>query len=96
MNKKYNKAIIAVAVAIVIFLCGYFLSVTKGINISVKVNGGAPAANFTQAQVTETVAAEVASVTTEAASAVKADRSPVNQSQQKKPKAHQHRLTHRA
>ncbi len=76
MNKKYNKAIIAVAVAIVIFLCGYFLSVTKGINISVKVNGGAPAANFTQAQVTETVAAEVASVTTEAASAVKAASKP--------------------
>lgn len=49
MNEKYKKAIIAVAIAIAIFLCGYFLSVTKKISISVKVNGGMAAPAATEA-----------------------------------------------
>ena len=76
MNEKHKKAIIAVAVAIAIFLCGYFLSVTKEINISVKVNGGATATNFAQSQVTSAAVATVAPEITQAVSAALTESKP--------------------
>ena len=74
MNEKYKKAIIAVAVAIAIFLCGYFLSVTKKINISVKVNGSmaAPA----QSQAITSVVATTAPAATEVSSSVATEPKP--------------------
>lgn len=74
MNEKYKKAIIAVAIAIAIFLCGYFLSVTKKINISVKVNGGmaAPA----QSQAITSVVATTAPAATDASSSVATEPEP--------------------
>ena len=69
MDKKFIKAIITAAAAIAIFLCGYFLSVTKGINISVKVNGGAADNINAQSQVTSAVVATVAPERTQTVSA---------------------------
>ena len=76
MNKKYNKAIIAVVAVIAIFLCGYFLSITKGINISVKVNGGAAAAKPTQGQPVSAAVATTAPAATAATTAAPTESEP--------------------
>lgn len=38
MNTKSKNVIIITAVAVAVFLCGYFLSLSKGIEVNVKVN----------------------------------------------------------
>lgn len=76
MNEKCKKAIIAVAVAIAIFLCGYSLSVTKAIRISVKVNGGAADNAPTQGQSTSPVVATTAPAATGVTSAASAESKP--------------------